>query len=82
MTGGFGLGGTPETLLNSLSTWDNGPSGLTLASLTAGVDGFGLGRVFEAGKVKRMISSYVGENKVVYYFNAFVCIFHKCKPLL
>jgi acyl CoA:acetate/3-ketoacid CoA transferase alpha subunit len=62
--GGFGLGGTPETLLNALSTWENGPSDLTVVSLTAGVDNVGLGRLFEAGKVKRMISSYVGENKV------------------
>ncbi len=62
--GGFGLGGTPETLLNELSSQIDGPSNLTVASLTAGVDSFGLGRLFEAGKVKRMISSYVGENKV------------------
>ena len=62
--GGFGLGGIPETLLNELSSQDDGPTNLTVASLTAGVDSFGLGRLFEAGKVKRMISSYVGENKV------------------
>ena len=62
--GGFGNGGTPETLLNALSSQNDGPSSLTVASLTAGVDSFGLGRLFEAGKVKRMISSYVGENKV------------------
>lgn len=61
--GGFGLGGIPETLLNTLSAWEGGPSNLTVASLTAGVDGFGLGKLFEYGKVKRMISSYVGENK-------------------
>lgn len=61
--GGFGLGGTPETLLNTLSAWEDGPSNLTVASLTAGVDGFGLGKLFECGKVKRMIASYVGENK-------------------
>ena len=62
--GGFGNGGAPETLLNALSSQNDGPSSLTVASLTAGVDSFGLGRLFEAGKVKRMISSYVGENKV------------------
>jgi hypothetical protein len=62
--GGFGNGGIPETLLNALSSHIGGPSNLTVASLTAGVDSFGLGRLFEAGKVKRMISSYVGENKV------------------
>mmetsp|Transcript_8324 Transcript_8324/g.20446 ORF Transcript_8324/g.20446 Transcript_8324/m.20446 type:complete len:560 (-) Transcript_8324:89-1768(-) len=61
--GGFGLGGIPETLLNALSSEEDGPSDLTVASLTAGVDSFGLGRLFEAGKVKRMVSSYVGENK-------------------
>ena len=61
--GGFGLGGTPETLLNELASREDGPTDLTVASLTAGVDEFGLGRLFEAGKVKRMISSYVGENK-------------------
>ena len=62
--GGFGLGGIPETLLNEISFQENGPTSLTVISLTAGVDSFGLGRLFEAGKVKRMISSYVGENKV------------------
>jgi len=62
--GGFGNGGIPETILNALSSQEDGPSNLTVASLTAGVDSFGLGRLFEAGKVKRMISSYVGENKV------------------
>mmetsp|Transcript_19140 Transcript_19140/g.41448 ORF Transcript_19140/g.41448 Transcript_19140/m.41448 type:complete len:345 (-) Transcript_19140:222-1256(-) len=61
--GGFGLGGIPETLLNALSTKKDGPTNLTVASLTAGVDSIGLGKLFEAGKVKRMISSYVGENK-------------------
>ena len=63
--GGFGNGGIPETLLHELSSQeDDGPTNLTVVSLTAGVDNFGLGRLFEAGKVKRMISSYVGENKV------------------
>lgn len=60
--GGFGLGGIPETLLNELSTNANAKD-LVVASLTAGVDGFGLGRLLEAGKVKRLMSSYVGENK-------------------
>ena len=72
MAGGFGLGGIPETLLNALSTWEDGPSNLTVASLTAGVDSFGLGRLFEAGKVKRVISSYVGENKVGISLSNFV----------
>lgn len=63
--GGFGNGGIPETMMNALSSMgDDGPTNLTVASLTAGVDSFGLGRLFENGKVKRMISSYVGENKV------------------
>ena len=62
--GGFGLGGIPETLLNELARDDFVEArDLTIASLTASVDGFGLGRLFEAGKVKRMIASYVGENK-------------------
>jgi acyl CoA:acetate/3-ketoacid CoA transferase alpha subunit len=60
--GGFGLGGIPETLLNELSSTD-GAEDLVVASLTGGVDGFGLGRLLESGKVKRLISSYVGENK-------------------
>jgi acyl CoA:acetate/3-ketoacid CoA transferase alpha subunit len=51
-----------ETLLNALA--ERGPDKLTIASLTAGIDSFGLGRLYESGKVKRMIGSYVGENKV------------------
>ena len=63
--GGFGLGGIPETLLNELAKTEfTDAKELTIASLTAGVYGFGLGKLFEARKVKRMISSYVGENKV------------------
>ncbi len=63
--GGFGLGGIPETLLNELARDDfDEARDLTVASLTAGVDGFGLGKLYEARKVKRMIASYVGENKV------------------
>ena len=73
--GGFGLGGIPETLLNEISSQDDGPTNLTVISLTAGVDSFGLGRLFEAGKVKRMISSYVGENKVCGYMMSFVICF-------
>jgi len=60
--GGFGTGGNPETLLNELSR-THGASDLTVASLTGGLDGFGLGKLLEAGKVKRLMSSYVGENK-------------------
>lgn len=68
--GGFGLGGIPETLLNELANNERAQD-LTVASLTAGVDGFGLGLLFEAGKIKRMIASYVGENQVsvdIYHF--------------
>lgn len=62
--GGFGLGGNPETLLEELSTMA-GASQLTVASLTGGTDGFGIGKLLEAGKIKRLISSYVGENKTL-----------------
>lgn len=54
-----------ETLLNELSRI--GPGNLTIASLTAGIDSYGLGKLYESGKVKRMIGSYVGENKVCSY---------------
>jgi 3-oxoacid CoA-transferase len=60
--GGFGLGGNPETLLAELAQAPNA-SELTVASLTGGIDGKGIGLLLEAGKVKRLISSYVGENK-------------------
>ena len=59
--GGFGTGGNPETLLNELCVTDKA-SELTVASLTGGIDGFALGKLIETGKVKRLISSYVGEN--------------------
>lgn len=60
--GGFGLVGIPETLLQEISV-NKTASDLTVASLTGGVDGFGVGVLVEAGKVKRLICSYVGENK-------------------
>lgn len=60
--GGFGLGGNPETLLHELSTNETATD-LTVTSLTGGTDGFGIGKLLEAGKVKRLVSSYVGENK-------------------
>jgi 3-oxoacid CoA-transferase len=60
--GGFGLGGNPETLLQELAKAPRA-SELTVASLTGGVDGKGIGLLLEANKVKRLISSYVGENK-------------------
>jgi 3-oxoacid CoA-transferase len=62
--GGFGLSGNPETLLNELATsHDTNAKNLTIASLTGGVDGFALGKLLEWGKLKRLMSSYVGENK-------------------
>jgi hypothetical protein len=66
--GGFGLCGIPETLISALANNAEAQS-LTAVALTAGVDGFGMGKLFETpGKIKRMISSYVGENKVKHSF--------------
>ncbi len=59
--GGFGLCGIPEALILALR--DSGVTGLTAISNNAGVDGFGLGQLLETRQIKRMISSYVGENK-------------------
>jgi 3-oxoacid CoA-transferase subunit A len=59
--GGFGLCGIPEALIASLR--DSGAKGLTVISNNAGVDGFGLGQLLETRQIKKMISSYVGENK-------------------
>ncbi len=59
--GGFGLCGIPEALIDALR--DSGVKDLTVISNNAGVDGFGLGRLLETRQVKKMISSYVGENK-------------------
>lgn len=58
--GGFGLCGIPEALIFALR--DTGARDLTIASNNAGVDGWGLGILLEAHRVKKMISSYVGEN--------------------
>jgi 3-oxoacid CoA-transferase subunit A len=58
--GGFGLCGIPEALIEALR--DLGPRDLTIASNNAGVDGAGLGLLLESRQVKKMISSYVGEN--------------------
>lgn len=58
--GGFGLCGIPETLIEALR--DTGVKGITAASNNAGTDGFGLGRLLETRQIKKMISSYVGEN--------------------
>lgn len=59
--GGFGLCGIPEALIDALR--DSGVKNLTVISNNAGVDGFGLGKLLETRQIKRMISSYVGENK-------------------
>ena len=59
--GGFGLCGIPEALIGALR--DSGARGLTVISNNAGVDGFGLGQLLTTRQIKKMISSYVGENK-------------------
>jgi len=58
--GGFGLCGIPEKLIKALR--DSGVTGLTVASNNAGVDDFGLGWLLQTRQIKKMISSYVGEN--------------------
>ena len=59
--GGFGLCGIPEALIAALR--DSGAKDLTVISNNAGVDGFGLGQLLATRQIRRMISSYVGENK-------------------
>jgi len=59
--GGFGLCGIPEALIAALR--DTGAKGLTVISNNAGVDGFGLGQLLSTRQIRKMISSYVGENK-------------------
>lgn len=59
--GGFGLCGIPEALILALR--ETGKRELTVISNNAGVDGFGLGVLLESRQIKKMISSYVGENK-------------------
>lgn len=58
--GGFGLCGIPEELIEALR--DSGVRDLTVASNNAGVDGYGLGLLLETRQIRKMISSYVGEN--------------------
>lgn len=62
MAGGFGLSGIPEKLIAAIK--DSGVRGLTIVSNNAGVDGAGLGLLLETRQIKKMISSYVGENKL------------------
>ena len=59
--GGFGLCGIPEALIDALQA--SGKKDLTVISNNAGVDGFGLGKLLATRQIKKMISSYVGENK-------------------
>ena len=59
--GGFGLCGIPEALIDALR--DSGMKNLTAISNNAGVDDFGLGKLLQTRQIKKMISSYVGENK-------------------
>jgi 3-oxoacid CoA-transferase subunit A len=61
LVGGFGLCGIPENLILALK--NTGVKGLTCVSNNAGVDGFGLGSLLQTRQIKKMISSYVGENK-------------------
>src|SRR5580698_3584718 len=61
MCGGFGLVGIPDKLIRAVR--DSGVKNLTCVSNNAGIDGAGLGLLLETGQIKKMISSYVGENK-------------------
>lgn len=61
MSGGFGLCGIAENLIAALR--DSGAKDLTVVSNNAGVDGFGLGQLLATRQIKKMLSSYVGENK-------------------
>jgi 3-oxoacid CoA-transferase subunit A len=62
MAGGFGLCGIPEHLISAIRR--SGTRNLTVVSNNAGVDGVGLGVLLESGQIRKMISSYVGENKL------------------
>lgn len=62
MSGGFGLCGIPEHLIAAIR--DAGVKNLTVISNNCGVDGFGLGLLLENGQIRKMVSSYVGENKL------------------
>src|ERR687891_296301 len=62
MAGGFGLCGIPEALIEAIR--DSGAKDLTFISNNAGVDGVGLGLLLETRQIRKMISSYVGENKL------------------
>jgi 3-oxoacid CoA-transferase subunit A len=62
MSGGFGLAGNPETLIDALKA--SGVRNLTVISNNCGADGFGLWALLDTGQITKMISSYVGENKL------------------
>jgi 3-oxoacid CoA-transferase subunit A len=62
MSGGFGLTGNPETLIDALK--DSGVRGLTVISNNCGADGFGLWKLLANGQIRKMVSSYIGENKL------------------
>jgi 3-oxoacid CoA-transferase subunit A len=62
MSGGFGLCGVPDALIAAIR--QAGTKNLTIVSNNAGIDGAGLGLLLETGQIKKMISSYVGENKL------------------
>ncbi|MDO9249481.1 MAG: 3-oxoacid CoA-transferase subunit A, partial [Phenylobacterium sp.] len=62
MAGGFGLCGIPENLIAAIR--ESGTKGLTVISNNCGIDGFGLGVLLESGQIRKMVSSYVGENKL------------------
>jgi 3-oxoacid CoA-transferase subunit A len=62
MAGGFGLCGIPEKLIDAIVA--SGVTGLTVISNNCGIDGVGLGKLLDRGQIKKMISSYVGENKL------------------
>ena len=62
MAGGFGLSGIPEALIAAIR--DSEVGGLTVISNNAGIDGAGLGLLLESRQIRKMISSYVGENKL------------------
>jgi 3-oxoacid CoA-transferase subunit A len=62
MSGGFGLCGIPEALIAAIR--ESGVNGLTVISNNAGIDGAGLGLLLETRQIRKMVSSYVGENKL------------------
>ncbi|WP_306228264.1 CoA transferase subunit A [Bosea beijingensis] len=62
MSGGFGLSGNPESLIPQIR--DSGVKNITVISNNAGADGFGLWMLLQSRQIKKMIASYVGENKL------------------